>query len=160
MQVLGVVENMSGLQQRLPHVRFELEHPSAGPGGGAGAAAAVGDGLGLREDITSRIVAMLQQELGLSAAEAAGRLVVCTDVFEGGGGGAERMCREMGVKLLGRVPMDPALGRAAEAGRSIFAAPAVDDVAGTAAVTLRPPPPLCQAALMAIVDAVLQGLHG
>ena len=34
------------------------------------------------------------------------------------GGGAKKMCRDMDVPLLGRVPLDPGLGRAAEEGRS------------------------------------------
>jgi hypothetical protein len=45
------------------------------------------------------------------------------------------MCADMGVALLGKVPMDPALGRAAEEGRSVFAEglaqaarPALDEV--------------------------------
>ncbi|KAK9150857.1 hypothetical protein Syun_009166 [Stephania yunnanensis] len=34
--------------------------------------------------------------------------------------GALKMCLEMGVPFLGRVPMDPQLGKAAEEGRSCF----------------------------------------
>jgi hypothetical protein len=41
------------------------------------------------------------------------------------------MCADMGVALLGKVPMDPALGRAAEEGRSVF-------VEGAAAGAARP----------------------
>lgn len=41
-------------------------------------------------------------------------------VFHASKGGAEAMCRQMGMPLLGRVPLDPGLGRAAEEGRSAF----------------------------------------
>ena len=45
-----------------------------------------------------------------------------TDVFHPSGGGAEAMAADMGVPFLGRVPLDAALSRAAEEGRSAFAA--------------------------------------
>jgi Mrp family chromosome partitioning ATPase len=38
-----------------------------------------------------------------------------TDIFKTGGG--ERMAREMGVPFLGRIPIDPAIGEAGDAGR-------------------------------------------
>ncbi|GMH23890.1 hypothetical protein Nepgr_025733 [Nepenthes gracilis] len=47
-------------------------------------------------------------------------LVACTEVFDSSGGGATRMCREMGVPFLGKVPLDPQLCKAAEEGRSCF----------------------------------------
>ncbi|RLM64562.1 hypothetical protein C2845_PM16G12840 [Panicum miliaceum] len=34
--------------------------------------------------------------------------------------GAEKMCHEVGVPFLGKVPMDPQLGKAVEEGRSCF----------------------------------------
>jgi Mrp family chromosome partitioning ATPase len=52
-----------------------------------------------------------------------------TAIFEPSSGGAEAMCAEMGVRFLGKVPMDPYLMRACEAGKSYCAtfptAPAV-----------------------------------
>ena len=45
-----------------------------------------------------------------------------TDVFHPSGGGAAAMAADMGVPFLGRVPLDAALSRAAEEGRSAFAA--------------------------------------
>ena len=152
---------MSGLQQRLPLVRFELERAVGAPG-------RAGGGTG-REDVTARVMALLQRELGLSTPdgpELLERLVVCTDVFEGSGGGAERMCREMGVPLLGRIPMDPALGRAAEGGKSIFASAVEDEAPGGEGQPDGGPkhrlglPPLCQSALLGIVDSVLRGSEG
>ncbi|BAB08742.1 nucleotide-binding protein [Arabidopsis thaliana] len=47
-------------------------------------------------------------------------IVACSEVFDSSGGGAERMCREMGVPFLGKVPMDPQLCKAAEQGKSCF----------------------------------------
>ena len=171
--ILGVVENMSGLEQRLTHVRFELETPTEGAGGAAGTAAAP---VTAREDVTARILSIIERELGTTATGSlAGRVVVCTDVFEGGGGGAERMCREvsldvifrqpghviltpscilpqMGVRLLGRVPLDPELGRAAESGRSIFGSGGQDDQGNSTATG---PRPLCHSSLTGIVTSIM-----
>lgn len=44
----------------------------------------------------------------------------CTDVFFPSSGGAEKMCAEMGVPFLGRVPLDPGISRAGELGQSAF----------------------------------------
>ena len=51
-------------------------------------------------------------------------VVASTDVFHPSGGGAAAMAADMGVPFLGRVPLDAALSRAAEEGRSAFAAAA------------------------------------
>ena len=136
LHILGVVENMSGLEQRLPLVRFELEQRPSSSSGAVG-----------REDVTARVIETLKRELNLSDCD---RLVACTDLFEGSSGGAGKMCREMGVPLLGRIPMDPALGRASEKGLSI-SDPTASGCSSAA-------PPLCQNALIAIVDALIAGL--
>jgi hypothetical protein len=47
-------------------------------------------------------------------------VVACSEVFDSSSGGAEKMCIEMGVPFLGKVPMDPQLCKAAEEGRSCF----------------------------------------
>lgn len=44
----------------------------------------------------------------------------CTEVFFPSSGGAERMCAEMNVPYLGRVPLDPAISKCGELGRSVF----------------------------------------
>lgn len=44
----------------------------------------------------------------------------CTDVFFPSSGGAEKMCAELGVPFLGRVPLDPGISRAGELGQSAF----------------------------------------
>ena len=71
-------------------------------------------------------------------------VVASTDVFHPSGGGAAAMAADMGVPFLGRVPLDAALSRAAEEGRSAFAPapsngvsttqPAVGHANGTPAV--------------------------
>ncbi|GAB4823469.1 hypothetical protein N2152v2_010515 [Parachlorella kessleri] len=57
---------------------------------------------------------------GTSVAAGPGAVSAVTEVFHASGGGAERMAQDMGVPFLGRVPLDPALSRAAEEGRSVF----------------------------------------
>jgi hypothetical protein len=48
-------------------------------------------------------------------------VIVSTDVFHPSGGGAAAMAADMGVPFLGRIPLDAALSRAGEEGRSAFA---------------------------------------
>lgn len=53
----------------------------------------------------------------------------CTDVFFPSSGGAEKMCRELNVPYLGKIPLDPTISKAGELGRSLFegdASPGVD----------------------------------
>ena len=88
--VLGVVENMSGLQAPLAAMRFR---------GADGA------------DHTEALLAALPPELRACTA--------CCEVFAASKGGAQAMAADMGVPFLGRVPLDPALSRAAEAGQSL-----------------------------------------
>lgn len=47
-------------------------------------------------------------------------VIAATDVFHTSGGGAAAMAADMGVPFLGRVPLDAALSRAGEEGRSAF----------------------------------------
>ncbi|WMV56825.1 hypothetical protein MTR67_050210 [Solanum verrucosum] len=68
-EVLGVVENMSGLSQPLSEFKFTR---------------------------------------------------MTETVFDASGGGAAKMCNDMGVPFLGKVPLDPQLCKAAEDGRSCF----------------------------------------
>lgn len=43
----------------------------------------------------------------------------CTDVFYAGGG-TEKMCLDMQVPFLGKIPMDPVVSRVGEMGKSLF----------------------------------------
>ncbi|WOL01336.1 cytosolic Fe-S cluster assembly factor NBP35 [Canna indica] len=98
-QVLGVVENMSGLSQPVSDMRFVKLNET-----------------GDQSDVTEWALSYIR-----SNAPELLHLVSCSEVFDSSGGGAAKMCMEMGVPFLGKVPMDPNLCRAAEEGRSCFA---------------------------------------
>lgn len=140
--VLGVVENMAGLRlpAASPGLRFVLPGGAAAAGGGAGE-----DG---EEDVTARVLAALAAALPSGAAE---RLEVRAEVFTPSGGGAAAMCRTLGLDLLGRVPLDPGLGRAAEEGRSVFEAAKQQQGGGEEAAQTLP----SVAALQSIVRRIL-----
>jgi Mrp family chromosome partitioning ATPase len=97
-RVLGVVENMSELQQQIESAEFKIT-----------------DTDGQEKDVSEELLHQLRTHAPhlLSA-------FVSTTVFYGGAGGAEKMCRQMRVPFLGRVPLDPQLGKAADEGRSCF----------------------------------------
>jgi hypothetical protein len=88
--ILGVVENMSGLQTPVRSLTFRSH-----------------DGT----DVSSEVLKHLPEELRAS--------VACCDVFAASKGGAEAMASDMGIPFLGRVPLDPELSRVAEAGGSL-----------------------------------------
>eukprot|EP00850_Spirogloea_muscicola_P005698 SM000026S08947 [mRNA] locus=s26:646312:647730:- [translate_table: standard] len=99
--VLGVVENMAGLEMPLSAFTFR-EHRLDGEEGA---------------DITERVLTELQKV----APHLLAGVTATTEVFYAAAGGAEAMARRMCVPFLGRVPLDPALSRAAEEGRPCFA---------------------------------------
>ncbi|KAL0357365.1 UNVERIFIED_CONTAM: Cytosolic Fe-S cluster assembly factor NBP35 [Sesamum calycinum] len=47
-------------------------------------------------------------------------LIAFSEVFDSSAGGGVKMCMDMGVPFLGKVPLDPQLCKAAEEGRSCF----------------------------------------
>ncbi|XP_043697822.1 cytosolic Fe-S cluster assembly factor NBP35 [Telopea speciosissima] len=96
--VLGVVENMSGLQQPLTDFRFMKVTES-----------------GEEADVTEWAKEYMREK-----APEMLDLVVWGEVFDSSKGGAAKMCKEMEVPFLGKVPMDPQLCKAAEEGRSCF----------------------------------------
>uniref|UniRef100_J3LZ18 Cytosolic Fe-S cluster assembly factor NBP35 n=2 Tax=Oryza brachyantha TaxID=4533 RepID=J3LZ18_ORYBR len=95
--VLGVVENMSGLRQAFSDMKFVK--PSE-----------VGE-----TDATEWALNYIKEK-----APELLSVVACSEVFDSSKGGAEKMCQEMEVPFLGKVPMDPQLCKAAEEGRSCF----------------------------------------
>ncbi|KAL8233245.1 hypothetical protein R6Q57_003023 [Mikania cordata] len=99
-RVLGVVENMSGLAQPITDFKYLRQAKN---------------GEDEPEDVTEWVISVLREK----APEVLG-LVACSEVFDSSGGGAARMCVEMGVPFLGRVPLDPKLCKAAEDGKSCF----------------------------------------
>ncbi|KXZ49792.1 hypothetical protein GPECTOR_19g243 [Gonium pectorale] len=148
--VLGVVENMSGLLT--PAAKCTFTAVPAAP-----AASAAPAGAAAAADVTSAVLALLQERFpGVE-------LRVGAEVFRAGGA-ADRMCAEMGVELLGRVPLDPALGEAADAGRSVAdaagggdggEAAAVGEVDGAGRGAGGGAGLVCLPALMGIVDKVV-----
>lgn len=107
--MLGVVENMSGLVTPLARCSLHAVGGAAAPGPPAPA----GPQAPASVDVTAEVLQLLSERYP-------GReLVLRTEVFRAGGG-ADRLCADMGVQLLGRIPLDPALGLAAEQGRSVL----------------------------------------
>ncbi|GFP84952.1 cytosolic fe-s cluster assembly factor nbp35 [Phtheirospermum japonicum] len=97
--VLGVVENMSGLCQPLSEFRFM----------------SVAEETGEQQDMTEWVIGYMREK-----APDMLKLVACSEVFDSSGGGGAKMCGDMGVPFLGKVPLDPQLCKAAEEGRSCF----------------------------------------
>ena len=104
LEVLGVVENMSGLEQAVSGLRF------LAPGCADASSGAPGEPV----DVTAAALAAL--------ARVAPDLVARSDVFLPTKGGARAMAADMGVPFLGRVPLDPALSLAGAPGCSAFPA--------------------------------------
>ncbi|KAG8384930.1 hypothetical protein BUALT_Bualt04G0169300 [Buddleja alternifolia] len=98
LQVLGVVENMSGLYQPLSDFKFMSITES-----------------GEQKDMTEWVLQNLKEK-----APEMLNLVAFSEVFDSSGGGGAKMCKDMGVPFLGKVPLDPQLCKAAEEGRSCF----------------------------------------
>ena len=97
-KVLGVVENMSGLCQPLMDFKFMRMTET-----------------GEHIDISEWVREYLREK-----APELQNLIASSEVFDSSSGGAEKMCREMDVPFLGKVPLDPQLCKAAEEGRSCF----------------------------------------
>lgn len=98
LEVLGVVENMSGLTQKMSDLKLTKLNEK-----------------GEQIDVTQWALECLKNK-----APELLDLVVCSEVFDSSGGGAMKMCSDMGVPFLGKVPLDPRLCKAAEEGRSCF----------------------------------------
>lgn len=58
----------------------------------------------------------------------------CTDIFYPSSGGAEKMCKDMDVPYLGKIPLDPRISRAGELGQSVFADSSVSTSPGVEAL--------------------------
>ncbi|KAL7221079.1 hypothetical protein ACSBR1_023102 [Camellia fascicularis] len=98
LQVLGIVENMSGLSQQVSDFKFMRVIET-----------------GEQRDVTEWVMEYMREK-----APKILDLVVFSEVFDSSGGGAAKMCSDMGVPFLGKVPLDPRLCKAAEEGRSCF----------------------------------------
>jgi Mrp family chromosome partitioning ATPase len=122
--ILGVVENMAGLQSSLSDVRF-----------------CDADGL----DITDKVKAVVRSAVGDG-------ITVHAPVFWAPCGGAERMAKELNVPFLGRVPLDASLSRASEEGQSLFDAD-VEEKAENASTTTSGAAPALRAIIERLVGA-------
>ncbi|KAM7278535.1 hypothetical protein ACFE04_005669 [Oxalis oulophora] len=105
--VLGVVENMSGLCQPLTDFRFMNRD---------------------NKDITDEIIKCIKEK-----APEMLDVIACSEIFDSSGGGAAKMCSQVGVPFLGKVPLDPQLCKAAEEGKSCF----IDSKCGSSAPALK-----------------------
>jgi len=97
-KVLGVVENMSSLCQPITDFKFLRMSDN-----------------GEQKDVTQWVWEYMKEK-----APEMLNLIACTEVFDSRGGGAVKMCNEMGVPFLGKVPLDPQLCKVAEEGTSCF----------------------------------------
>nr|POF06163.1 cytosolic fe-s cluster assembly factor nbp35 [Quercus suber] len=110
-KVLGVVENMSGLSWPVMDFKFMRMTET-----------------GEHIDVSEWV-----REYFREKAPELQDLMACSEVFDSSSSGAEKMCREMGVPFLGKVPLDPQLCKAAEEGRSCF----IDQKCGVSAPVLK-----------------------
>lgn len=96
--ILGVVENMSGLRVGISDMKFVKVNENDE-----------------EVDATENLLNYLRENAPDFLS-----LVGCNEVFDSSKGGAVKMCLDLGVPFLGKVPMDPQLCTAAEEGRSCF----------------------------------------
>ena len=93
--VLGIVENMSGLQMRLSDMKFLRSE----------------DGSNLQEDCTQQALEILKEKCPEVLS-----MMVTTDVFPSSGLGPAGMASNYNVPYLGKLPLDPNLLKACEEG--------------------------------------------
>lgn len=106
--ILGVVENMSSLVCPATELRFKDDQGT---------------------DITHQVMDGIRSVLGSAMGSAMGSITAEVPVFyaptsstDTVSNGAEEMAKKAGVPFLGRIPLDPALSRAAEEGRWVLGA--------------------------------------
>eukprot|EP00937_MAST-01D_sp_MAST-1D-sp2_P005938 g5938.t1 len=95
LRVLGIVENMSGLQMPVPDARF-VDKEGA--------------------DVTAKALALMAEK-----APELLQMVMHADVFPAAGGGPRAMAAAFEVPFLGAIPLDPHMLRACDAGESYLA---------------------------------------
>jgi len=104
--VLGIVENMSGLQTRVSDLRF-YQNPEGGAhnNGGQPTSSTTSN------DCTDDVMALLREK----CPEVLG-MIAGADVFPASGRGPRGMAEKFNVPYLGRLPLDPNLLKACETG--------------------------------------------
>ena len=98
--VLGIVENMSGLQMRVSDLTFFRDNSS-------------NIGSDENADCTSDVMSLLQEKCPEVLS-----MIATTDVFPSSGGGPRGMAEKFSVPYLGKLPLDPNLLKACEDGTS------------------------------------------
>ena len=98
--VLGIVENMSGLQMRVSDLTFFRDNSS-------------NIGSDENADCTSDVLSLLEEKCPEVLS-----MIATTDVFPSSGGGPRGMAEKFSVPYLGKLPLDPNLLKACEDGTS------------------------------------------
>lgn len=113
--VLGVVENMSGLQMRLSDMRFMKDANDSNSTCDSGKS---------QEECTQQVMSILNEKCPELLS-----MIVTTDVFPSSGLGPLGMANKYNVPYLGKLPLDPNLLKACEEGVAF-----VEKFPGSAAV--------------------------
>ncbi|EED92964.1 hypothetical protein THAPSDRAFT_22368 [Thalassiosira pseudonana CCMP1335] len=100
--VLGIVENMSGLQMKVSDLKFFRTNANGGV-----------DTTSDSPDCTNDVMAMLREKCPELLS-----MIAATDVFPASGNGPRGMAERFNVPYLGKLPLDPNLLKACEEGAS------------------------------------------
>lgn len=100
--VLGIVENMSGLQMKVSDLSFLREHTNGSENGASSSSDCTSDVLSLLREKCPEVLSM----------------IAAADVFPSSCGGPKGMAEKFNVPYLGKLPLDPTLLKACEEGTS------------------------------------------
>jgi len=98
--VLGIVENMSGLQMRVSDLSFFRASTNGSENGGT-------------SECTNDVLSVLREKCPEVLS-----MIAAADVFPSSGGGPRGMAEKFNVPFLGKLPLDPNLLKACEEGTS------------------------------------------
>lgn len=110
--VLGIVENMSGLQILVSDLSFSRGESSTSDGGGGGSDGGTTTG-GRSDDCTNDVLSLLREKCPEVLS-----MIATADVFPPSGNGPRGMAEKFAVPYLGKLPLDPNLLKACEDGVS------------------------------------------
>jgi Mrp family chromosome partitioning ATPase len=110
--VLGIVENMSGLQILVSDLSFSRGESSTSDGGGGGSDGGTTTG-GRFDDCTNDVLSLLREKCPEVLS-----MIATADVFPPSGNGPRGMAEKFAVPYLGKLPLDPNLLKACEDGVS------------------------------------------
>lgn len=95
--ILGLVENMSALSEPVTSIKFMRTADGA------------------QSDVTDIVLNAIRSKFPDISS-----VLASADIYQASKGGVERMAKEMNVPFLGRIPLDPCVCRASEAGESVL----------------------------------------